>query len=142
MCVISYKTAIKRNSISGPTKWLLKNKLLNGRVLDYGCGYGYDADKLNFDKYDPYYFPEFPTGKYDVIFCNYVLNVIPDEKERSDILDKIKSLLKPDGYALISVRRDLDNIDFEQTSKGFQGLVYLDLPILVENKQFAIYILV
>ena len=66
----SHLTAIKRTKLSVPIRGLdLKGK----RVLDYGCGRGSDADLLGADKYDPYYFPERPTGKYDVILCTYVL---------------------------------------------------------------------
>lgn len=41
-----YLTAIKRTGISVPTRYLLKHDLLKGRILDYGCGFGFDTDEL------------------------------------------------------------------------------------------------
>lgn len=41
-----YLTAIKRTDISVPTRYLLKNGLLKGRILDFGCGFGFDTDEL------------------------------------------------------------------------------------------------
>ena len=74
-------------------------------ILDYGCGKGFDADYYGLEKYDPHYFPEFPTtGKlYDFIFCNYVLNVVEEHIE-ADIINKMSSLLLPEGRAFLSVR--------------------------------------
>ena len=34
-----YLTAIKRTSLSAPTRYLLQHSLLKGRILDFGCGY-------------------------------------------------------------------------------------------------------
>ena len=105
----AHKTAITRSKVSAPTKFLLREAHIRNldkvRVLDFGCGKGYDADVYGFDKYDPSYFPEYPTGQYDYIMCNYVLNVLTKEDE-ADILEQIDELLKPDGAAFISVRRD------------------------------------
>jgi hypothetical protein len=50
--------------------------LLRGKMLDYGCGRGFDAEYYGMDKYDPHYAPEFPKIKFDTITCNYVLNVV------------------------------------------------------------------
>ena len=134
----SHLTAIVRKKISLPTQYLLKNKLIVGRVLDYGCGRGFDADQLNFDKYDPYYFKDYPNKKYDTIICNYVLNVIPSEEEK-DILKKIEKLLKKDGCAYITVRRDKFKEGFT-SKKTYQRYVELDLPVLYEKKSsFIIY---
>lgn len=105
----AHKTAITRSKVSAPTKFLLREAhvrdLDNKRVLDFGCGKGYDADVYGFDKYDPSYFPDYPTGQYDYIICNYVLNVLTKEDE-ADILEQIDELLTPDGVAFITVRRD------------------------------------
>lgn len=56
----SWRTAIRRKDISLPTKFLVKENLIKGMVLDYGCGYGFDADSLGFEKYDPRFFPQIP----------------------------------------------------------------------------------
>ena len=76
-----YLTAIKRTDLSVPTRYLLQHDLLKGRILDFGCGFGYDTDELknrDFDiiGYDYYYRPNYPEGKFDTIICNYVLNVL------------------------------------------------------------------
>ena len=47
-----YLTAIKRTSLSAPTRYLLQHSLLKGRILDFGCGYGFDTDELKRQGYD------------------------------------------------------------------------------------------
>jgi len=100
-------TAIKRFKLSSPMNKLNKQGLLIGDVLDYGCGKGFDADCLGFDKYDPFYFPDLMRiFKYDTITCHYVLNVIREDQVQ-DVIEDILSLLKPGGKAYISFRNDL-----------------------------------
>ena len=41
-----YLTAIRRTDLSVPTRYLLQHNLLKGRILDFGCGFGYDTDEL------------------------------------------------------------------------------------------------
>ena len=48
----SYKTAKSRQTLSVPMRYL--RLCLNGRLLDYGCGKGSDADALGMEKYDPH----------------------------------------------------------------------------------------
>ena len=38
--IYSYNTAIKRSKLSAPLRILLKENLIIGSVLDYGCGRG------------------------------------------------------------------------------------------------------
>jgi ubiquinone/menaquinone biosynthesis C-methylase UbiE len=79
------------------------------KYLDYGCGRGQCADRLdNFEKYDPHYFPKNPLGRYDLITCHYVLNVVDIDSE-NEIIENITRLLAPGGTALITVRRDKYN---------------------------------
>ncbi len=108
-------------------------------MLDYGCGRGIDADTYKLEKWDPWFFPGMPKGKFDTIMCNYVLNVISPGQE--DIaLWKIKNLLKPNGCAYITVRRDIKR-DYS-TSKGtIQRRVYLGLGIARETSSYCIYFL-
>jgi ATP adenylyltransferase len=127
-----HRTAIKRGTISVPTRFLEEQELLSGRILDYGCGYGRDAATLGFEVYDPYFFPKMPKGKFDTIICNYVLNVVP-KRVQEGILQDIEKRLTPDGVAYIAVRRDLTG------DEPTQRLVKLNLPVLVENSGFCIY---
>ena len=146
-----YKTAITRKKLSAPMNWLYNNhKLLSGiigqggqsrdyNLLDYGCGKGSDAEYLSMDRYDPHFFPELVEGKlYDTITCTYVLNVVTEEQQY-DILNRIKQLLKEDGTAYITVRRDLKT-DKTITKRGtLQRMVRLDLPVVHETQGYCIY---
>jgi hypothetical protein len=135
---LSYKTAIKRNTLSAPLKWLLCKGMISDTHLDYGCGRGDDAKTMGYDKYDPWYFPKLPTKKYSSITCTYVLNVIKTKKERNEVIKKLKHYLKPGGVAYIAVRRDIKREG--KTSIGtHQYNVELNLPVLRETKGFAIY---
>lgn len=112
-----YLTAIKRTSLSVPTRYLLQHHLLKGRILDFGCGYGFDTDELKrqgYDivGYDYYYRPEYPEGKFDTILCNYVLNVL-EPYAQAEVMMNVTNLLSPTGTAFFAVRRDL-------TEEGFR----------------------
>lgn len=112
--------------------YLAQNSLFWGRVLDYGCGRGFDADQFMMLKYDPFYFPILPEGKFNFITCIYVFNVIEKEEEKKT-LEKIKSLLIEGGIAYIAVRRDM-----KVTKK--QRYVVLDLErVVLKPGQFEIY---
>ena len=113
-----YLTAIKRISLSVPTRYLLQHNLLKGCILDFGCGYGFDTDELkrqgyNITGYDYYYYrPEYPVGKFDTILCNYVLNVL-EPYAQAEVMMNVTNLLSPGGTAFFAVRRDL-------TEEGFR----------------------
>lgn len=136
----AYLTAIKRNKVSAPMKFLFQAGLLpmDKDVLDYGCGRGFDADFFSLAKFDPHFFPAVPSGNRDCVVCNYVLNVV-DEKSATEILRKIQGLLSENGIAYVTVRRDVKKEGL--TSKGtFQRNVILDLPIVKEKRGlFCIY---
>ncbi len=78
-----FQTAISRRALSAPMKISIqladeKRPLDQSRCLDFGSGRGFDAHTLDFESYDPNWGPtELPSGVFDFIFCNYVLNVIP-----------------------------------------------------------------
>jgi ATP adenylyltransferase len=105
----TYLTAKERTTPSLPVRMLLERKLIQGKVLDFGCGFGKDVNHLlekGFDAqgYDPHYYPEYPTQKFDTILCFYVLNVLfPEEQNR--VMMQISKLLKPNGRAYFAVRR-------------------------------------
>ncbi|WP_310424442.1 bifunctional class I SAM-dependent methyltransferase/HIT family protein [Chamaesiphon sp. VAR_48_metabat_135_sub] len=114
----SHLTAIDRIKLSSPVQFLLCQNLLKGRILDFGCGLGNDVKflgqkGLDISGYDPYYFPTYPEGKFDSIFCGYVLNVLMPE-EQADALMNVAHLLKPGGKAYYAVRRDLKKEGFRE----------------------------
>ena len=65
-----------RKALSKTARVLTEGDLVRGRVLDYGCGLGFDADQLGWEAYDPYYRAAEPTGPYDTIVVNHVANVL------------------------------------------------------------------
>lgn len=117
---------------------LLESKgLLHGDMLDYGCGRGFDAEYYGMDGYDPYYAPEFPQKSYDVITCNFVLNVV-NRRGREKIIALVALLLKEEGVAYFTVRRDIKTEGC--TSRGTeQWDVVLDYEVIEENRDFCIY---
>jgi len=135
----AHLTAISRKKLSSPAQYLHDQNLLSGRILDYGSGRGFDADQLNAEKFDPYYAPHQPFGKYETIYCNFVLNVIEDEDMRLATVFRIWHLLQKGGTAYISVRNDKRALK-GRTSKGtWQGFIQLDLPIQKQNASFVMY---
>lgn len=144
----SHLTAKERKTMSFPSKFLLNNDLLEGKILDFGCGLGKDVEALQekgFDiiGYDPHYFPNLPKGKFDTILCHYVLNVLFQEVQ-SDVLMQISQLLKPSGKAYFTVRRDLTNIGFRKHAihkkETYQCNVILPFESLFLSKSCEIYI--
>lgn len=138
----SYLTAIHRKSASAPLMWLLKHNLINGRVLDYGCGYGTDVlelQKRDYEAagYDPYFFNDMPKGSFDTVLCTYVLNVLPADEQKK-VIEQLKKKLKKNRRAYITVRRDIKQPI--TTSHGtYQDYVLLPFPVVTENKRYCIY---
>ena len=139
-------TAIQRKGPSAPLNLFLKNKIFyhGASIIDYGCGHGADVralEGLGFAVvgYDPYWAPHVELSASDIITCTYVLNVLrPAERERT--LEKINALLKPNGQALITVRRDFSR-DYA-SKNGQQFRVVLDLPTVFKLKnRFETYLL-
>ena len=54
-----------------------KHREKHGKMLDYGCGKGFSADRLNMAKYDPFFYPE-------------NLGVAPNEKSIARALGLLK----------------------------------------------------
>ena len=125
----SHLTAIKRKTLSLPMQWLVDNGHIkkgdNG--LDYGCGRGDDADALYFAGYDPHHRNvDLNAGGsdkafFDVVTCNYVLNVIEDKNDRFAV--ECNLIFRARRKAFISVRNDIKLLN-GHTSKGtWQGVV-------------------
>ena len=107
----SHLTAIERTSLSYPARLLINKNKMKGKILDFGCGIGKDVELLNskgydIKGYDPHYFPNYPSEKFDTILCFYVLNVLLPE-EQAEVLMNVSNLLKPNGKAYFAVRRDI-----------------------------------
>jgi diadenosine tetraphosphate (Ap4A) HIT family hydrolase len=143
----SHLTAKERDTLSFPAKILLNRNLIVGEVLDFGCGYGNDvrileSKGINIEGYDKFYFPEFPTKKFDTIICFYVLNVLMPE-EQATVLMELSQLLKPNGKVYIAVRRDLQFEGFRthkiHQKKTYQCNVILNFKSLFKNENCEIY---
>lgn len=143
---LSWTTAIKRNRLSLPARYLLEHNLINGRVLDYGCGRGDDGYYLgqlgyDFYNYDPHWQSIKPTGKFDTVLCTYVLNVLFYE-ERLLVLQNIRQYMHDDSRCFISVRRDYpprERFMVKTSSGSYQFFVELEMPIIYQNRKFCIY---
>ena len=142
-----YLTAIKRTNLSVPTRFLKDNNLLKGRILDFGCGYGFDSDELHrqgydITGYDYYDRPDFPEGKFDTIICNYVLNVL-EPYAQAEVMMNVTNLLKPDGTAYFAVRRDLKEEGFRlhaiRRQYTYQCNVKLPFKSLECNSSYELY---
>jgi cyclopropane fatty-acyl-phospholipid synthase-like methyltransferase len=129
-------TAISRTKPSAPMSWLYKQDLLAGRVLDFGCGRGFDTYYFCLEGYDPHWSPKIPDGKFDTIACIYVFNVLTDEQVKHT-LEQIKFKLNPGGKAYIAIRRDI-----KDKAKGrgcIQRNLQLDLPSIKRTTKYEIY---
>lgn len=87
------RTAIGRGDISMPVRQGLRDGLIKSgsSVLDYGCGRGQDAarlQKMSIDAvgWDPHFAPDTSMEPADVVLLNYVLNVIEDPQERKEVV--------------------------------------------------------
>jgi diadenosine tetraphosphate (Ap4A) HIT family hydrolase len=143
----THLTAIEREYLSFPAKYLLEHKLIIGKVLDFGCGLGNDVELLKkegFDitGYDPFYFPQYPEEKFDTILCFYVLNVLFSDKQ-AEVIMEISQLLKPGGRAYFAVRRDIKYEGFREhyvhKKYTYQCLVTLPFNSLYQDERREIY---
>ena len=123
------KTAIA-NGVSNSCKYLVEN-YNGGKVLDYGFGklrnskYMMDNNisldvldtnlqiKRNEEKIKELNIENvysatdnLDKNKYDAVLLSFVLNVVPEEKERVGILKKIKWGLKENGLLYVEVRNE------------------------------------
>ena len=95
-------TAISRQKMSRPMKKMYESKMFDKkRVLDFGCGKGFDVEylknegKIDITGYEPYAcdkYLQYPTGKFDIVTNNYVLNVIENVEERKNLVEEMKKL--------------------------------------------------
>ena len=88
-----HKAAMVRNSISKPVRLVLESDLfVDGMTFfDYGCGHGGDVKCIAQEGYaaagwDPYYQPDTPQIRADIVNIGYVINVIESLAERRESL--------------------------------------------------------
>jgi ATP adenylyltransferase len=125
----SLGTALKRTKPSRAASILVGRDLVRGRVLDYGCGHGFDADHFGWDGYDPYYRPIEPVGPYDTILCTLVLNTL-GRRNRAAAIERIRGLVAPDGRAYLAVARNLPLEGKLGVNHCPQSYVRLTLPVV------------
>jgi hypothetical protein len=72
-----FNTSLPRSKASTPITHWRKMGLLSGDVLDFGCG----KETHEFYKFDPFMSPDYSLLRrdWDVVMCNYVLNVQPSD---------------------------------------------------------------
>ena len=143
----SHLTIKEREWPSYPVKQLFQRGLIQGQVLDFGCGTGVDVTFLHqkgfaVTGYDPYYAPEYPARKFDTILCAYVLNVLLPE-EQAVVLMAVSELLKPTGKAYFAVRRDIKRNGFRTHVKHccqvYQCNVVLPYTSILQAPHCEIY---
>lgn len=130
--------AVKRTKPSRAATIIIEQKLAVGRVLDYGCGYGLDADTHGWDAYDPYYRPAEPVPPYDTIVCISVLNAL-SRNNRSKVIGRIRELLTDTGRAYLAVARDLPRTGKLGVNHSLQNYVILTLPSIYLDQHLEIY---
>lgn len=127
-----------RNALSTTARVLVDKKLARGRVLDYGCGLGYDADQLGWEGFDPYYRQTVPTGLFDTVVVNHVANILT-RNSRAELFADVNSLLAPGGVAFISVARNIPVGGKGGSRKRIQNSVVLTLPSVFADGEEEIY---
>ena len=136
---VSLGGAIKRKTPSKASLLYNKLNILKGRVLDYGCGYGLDAEINKWESYDPYYNDIILNGKFDTIVCTNVLSAV-SSKIRHQIIENIRELLNEDGFAYFAVPR---NLPIKGKLSGYerrpQNFILLTLESVYLDKDIEIY---
>jgi len=134
----AYGGAVKRTKPSRAA--MLLQPQTRGRVLDFGCGHGFDADHFKWDSYDPYYRPRKPVGNYDTIICIGVVNAL-SRNNRAQVIEEVRSLLTDKGWAFFAVPRNLPKTGKLGIHHSLQNYVDLTLPLVFEDDELAIYVL-
>src|SRR5262245_11410673 len=115
-----------------------ERRLLRGRVLDYGCGFGFDADHFGWEAYDPHYRQTLPEGLFDTVVCNHVANMLTRDS-RQELFRALQALLAPQGKAYVSVSRRIPKAGKLALRKRIQNYVVLTLPSLFCDDELEIY---
>ena len=129
-----------RKALSKTARVLIDGDLIRGRVLDYGCGLGFDADQQGWEAYDPYYRPGKPTGPYHTIVVNHVANILT-RASRAELFHAVNVLLAPGATAFISVARNIPASGKAGPRRRIQNYVVLTLPWIFADEEEEIYVL-
>lgn len=131
--------AMNRKNPSKAASILNELNLLKENILDYGCGYGFDADYFNWEKYDPYYFDNYPKQKFNNIVCINVINVV-SSKIRKEIIENIQELLEDNGKAYLVAPRNIPKKGkYSNFERRPQNYVVLSLNSIYNDKNLEIY---
>lgn len=111
-----FRTAQERRKASAPMRWFEAKGLLAGDVLDYGCG----RDVHDHARFDPAYAADWELldREWDTVTLVYVLNVVPLEYLRAEVLLVVRGLLAKNGQVLVAVWKK-GSAD-SRSSKGHQ----------------------
>jgi hypothetical protein len=130
--------AIKRTTPSVAAAVL--SQIVRGRVLDFGCGHGYDAGHFGWESYDPYYRPKKPEGPFNTIVCIGVINAL-SRNNRAEAIEEVRSLLTDDGLAYFAVPRNLPKTGKLGIHHSLQNYVVLTLESVYATTDLEIYVL-
>jgi len=130
--------AIRRETVSRTALVLKERDLLRGRILDYGCGFGFDADRFGWEAFDPHYRRKTPEGMFDTVVCNHVANMLT-RASRHKLFGTIVALLAPQGAAYLSVSRKIPVAGKLGIRKRIQNYVVLTLPSVFRDDELEIY---
>ena len=121
-----FRTAISRPSLSAPVQALDRHGFLDGAytVFDYGCGRGDDlaaltAAGITASGWDPHFAPEGIRKESDLVNLGFVLNVIEDPRERTEVLQAAFALtLRVLSIAVMTTGRE-DTSRYEPHGDGY-----------------------
>ncbi len=130
--------AVRRETVSKTAQLLDERGLLVGRVLDYGCGFGFDADHFGWEAYDPHYRQKAPEGVFDTVVCNHVANMLTRASRRK-LFEALTALLAPKGRAYVSVSRKIPVEGKLAMRKRIQNYVVLTLPSVYRDGELEVY---
>ena len=122
------RTAISRTDLSRPLKCAIVDGLIttDTRIFDYGCGRGDDIRRLKSRGYrasgwDPILRPTSERSRSEVVNLGYVVNVIENVAERSEVLRKAWALAEQ--VLIVSARLALDSRALRARSSYADGCV-------------------
>ena len=142
MTTTFHKTARVRSKPSAPARWIYDNIGFDpDDTLDYGCGRCKDVEYFGIRGWDinGTCCWDLEHDTYETILCSYVLNVIPSEKERMQVISHIQQHLTWDGTAYLTVRNDKRNLNGWTKMGTYQTFVDLPLPIVHKTSGYIIY---